>query len=95
MANQWRGASVEVKQAISPDDPDFAGALRALKAGKKTRRATWPRGTYLQVVKPPVVTEPAIEMALPFVVCFRPDKTAVPYSPGHDSLLAEDWELVE
>jgi hypothetical protein len=85
---------------------DFGDALRALKTGERMKRAAWPRGVFVYYV--PAAAYPAQtgvakahfgESALVPYKAYLAIKQAGGevgvFVPGMDSLLAEDWELLD
>lgn len=84
----------------------FAGALSALKAGKKVTRTAWPTGVFVYLVPEasyPAQTgaakshfgENAMVPYMAYLACKNAQDKVVVFNPGMDSILAEDWSVVE
>jgi hypothetical protein len=75
---------------------DFGDALKAMKAGKRVRRAVWEsgreswQGAYMSVRDLGQPYEPQIIFA--YEDKGRPPR---PFSGGQWDLLADDWEILE
>lgn len=70
---------------------DFGEALRALRDGKRVSRESW---TYVgECVILQGQYEGALSVVAPHLLRRQPDGVYQPWTPRHDDLLAEDWEL--
>jgi hypothetical protein len=75
---------------------DFSDALRAMKDGKKVRRAVWDisrddnwQGSYAMIVEVGGRFDPQIVIGYPDHEILRP------FTGGQWDLLSEDWEIAE
>ena len=74
---------------------DFPAALKAVKDGKRVRRALWPRlggqtALWLEMVSPVL---PDGRVMQPQLACPLPDGQVAAFTGGSWDLLADDWEL--
>ena len=83
---------------------DFGKALEALKQGKRVRRSFWlGRGFYLYYVPKnhySAVTEHAKKefgTLVPYdaYLAVKTDHSVVPWTPSHQDLIEEDWEILD
>lgn len=69
----------------------FAGALYALKAGKKVQRSGWNgKGMWLALQVPDAHSK----MSLPYIYMKTADDKLVPWLASQTDLLSEDWAVV-
>jgi hypothetical protein len=84
---------------------NFGGALSALKSGKKVARAGWPTNVFVYYVPAanyPAQTgvakatfgENAMVPYMAYLAIKRADGQVCMFSPGMDSILADDWSVV-
>jgi hypothetical protein len=94
-------ASLEVLRTGS-----FGDALEHMRCGARVTRAAWPSGVFVYHVPPasyPVQTgaakahfgEGSLVPYHAYLAIKRADDTVCVFIPGMDSLLAEDWSIVE
>lgn len=88
------------------DGLPFGLAIEAAKKGLRVTRATWPLGVFVYYVPPasyPVQTgaakehfgEGSVVPYLAYLAIKRADDQVCVFSPGMDSVLAEDWQIIE
>ena len=70
---------------------DFGEAIRLLKAGKRVKRAEWLEpGQWLALQKP----DAGSKMTAPYL--YKTNQSVlVPWLPGQNDMLAEDWQTVD
>lgn len=87
----YDGISVASSAENSAPEVGFEFALRWLKRGCRVRRRTWrDEGAYVQMVEP-VAGQHLTE---PYLCITEAPGQRRPFTPGSDSLLAGDWEMV-
>ena len=70
---------------------DFGGAIHSMIGGMKVARAGWARGVWLLIQYP----DDHSKMTKPYVYRHGDVDEQVPWTPQHDDMLTEDWEIVE
>jgi hypothetical protein len=71
---------------------DIAGAIDAMRDGKRVRRAGWNgKNMYLELQVP----DENSKMTLPYVSMFTAQGDLVPWLCSQTDLLASDWEIAE
>lgn len=100
-------AAASLTQQIAPSDGfSFSAALIHIKDGGRVSRKAWPSGVFVYYVPPasyPVQTgaakahfgEGSVVPYLAYLAIKRADDTVCVFNPGMDSLLAEDWHVIE
>lgn len=84
----------------------FGLAIEAAKKGLRVTRAVWPLGVFVYFVPPasyPVQTgaakshfgEGSLVPYLAYLAIKRIDDTVCVFNPGMDSILADDWQIVD